>query len=94
MKRQDLTSKAACKFKGIAYSKHKMPVATNLLGHTCVEYFFHSMRVGVIKYDLNIAQGDVRQEIFEYIEVDYNRRRRHSALRYLYLVNFEQQNVA
>ncbi|WP_281947981.1 IS3 family transposase, partial [Vibrio parahaemolyticus] len=37
---------------------------------------------------------ETRQAIFEYIEVDYNRARRHSALGYLSPVNFEQQNVA
>ncbi|HBH7885977.1 TPA: IS3 family transposase, partial [Vibrio parahaemolyticus] len=37
---------------------------------------------------------EMRQTVFEYIEVDYNRTRRPSALGYLSPVNFEQKNVA
>lgn len=38
-----------------------------------------------------MTRNQMRQTIFEYIEVDYNRTRRHSALGYLNPVNFEQQ---
>ncbi|WP_417763718.1 IS3 family transposase, partial [Shewanella sp.] len=36
----------------------------------------------------------MRQAVFEYIEVDYNRTRRHSALSYLSPENFELKNSA
>jgi len=36
----------------------------------------------------------MRQAVFEYIEVDYNRTRRHSALGYLTPEGFELKNIA
>ncbi len=60
----------------------------------CVESFFHSMEVEAIQYEPIMTRDQMRQTIFEYIEVDYNRTRRHTALWYLCPVNFEQQNVS
>ncbi|MCF4174726.1 IS3 family transposase [Vibrio sp. McD22-P3] len=66
----------------------------NCWDNACVESFFHSMKVEAIQYEPIMTRGEVRQTIFEYIEVDYNRTRRHSVLGYLSPVNFEKQNVA
>ncbi len=66
----------------------------NCWDSACVESFFHSMKVEAIQYEPIMTRDKTRQAIFEYIEVDYNRARRHSALGYLSPVNFEQQNVA
>ena len=66
----------------------------NCWDNACVESFFHSMKVEAIQYEPTMTRGEMRQTIFEYIEVDYNRTRRHSALGYLSPVNFENQNVA
>ncbi|MBY7858713.1 IS3 family transposase [Vibrio fluvialis] len=52
------------------------------------------MKVEVIQYELIMTRGQMRQTIFEHIEVDYNRARRHSDPGYLRPVNFEQQNIA
>ena len=54
----------------------------------------HSMKVEAIQYEPIMTREQMRQTIFEYIEVDYNRTRRHSALGYLSPMNCEKQNVA
>lgn len=66
----------------------------NCWDNACVESFFHSMKVEAIQYEPIMTREEMRQTIFEYIEVDYNRTRRHSVLGYLSPVNFEKQNVA
>jgi transposase InsO family protein len=66
----------------------------NCWDNACVESFFHSMKVEAIQYEPIMTRDEMRQIVFEYIEVDYNRTRRHSALGYLSPVNFEKQNVA
>nr|ELA9417364.1 IS3 family transposase [Vibrio parahaemolyticus] len=40
------------------------------------------------------TRDEIRQTVFEFIEVDYNRTRRHSVLGYRSPVYFEKQNVA
>ena len=52
------------------------------------------MKVEAIQYEQLMTRGAMRQIIFEYIEVDYNRTRRHSTLGYLSPVNFEKKNLA
>ena len=73
--------------------KQSMSRKGNCWDNACVESFFHSMKVEAIQYEPIMMRDEMRQAIFEYIEVDYNRARRHSALGYLSPVNFEQQNV-
>ncbi|PNH77784.1 IS3 family transposase [Vibrio diazotrophicus] len=74
--------------------KQSMSRKGNCWDNACVESFFHSMKLEAIQYEPIMTRDQMRQTIFEYIEVDYNRMRRHSALGYLSPVNFEQQNVA
>ena len=62
--------------------------------NACVESFFHSLKVEAIQSAPIMTREEMRQTIFEYIAVDYNRTRRHSALSYLSPVNFENQNIA
>ncbi|CAH6927300.1 hypothetical protein VCHA29O37_30006 [Vibrio chagasii] len=51
------------------------------------------MKVEAIQYDPIMTRDKMYQTIFEYVEVDYSRTRRHSALGYRSPVNFENQNV-
>jgi transposase InsO family protein len=47
-----------------------------------VESLFHSLKVNIHRKNV-LTRAAIRQRVFEYIEVDYNRTRRHSALGYL-----------
>lgn len=66
----------------------------NCWDNACVESFFHSLKVEAIQYEPIMNRDTMRQHVFEYIEIDYNKKRRHSALGYLSPEIFEQQNVA
>jgi len=50
----------------------------NCWDNACVESFFHSMKVEAIHYERMMNRERLRQHVPEYIEVGYNRRRRHS----------------
>ena len=52
---------------------------TRFSGNACAESFFHTMKVEVIHGERFATREEMRSTIFEYIEVDYNRSRRHSA---------------
>ena len=69
--------------------KQSMSRKGNCWDKACVESFFHPMKVEANQYEPNMTRDEMRQTVFEYIEVDYNRTRRHSALGYLSPVNFE-----
>ncbi|WP_440905461.1 IS3 family transposase [Catenovulum sp. SX2] len=66
----------------------------NCWDNACVESFFHSLKVEAIQYDPIMNREAMRQHVCEYIEVDYNKKRRHSALGYLSPENYELLNVA
>ncbi len=51
------------------------------------------MKAEALQHEPIMTRDQMRQTTFEYIEVDYNRTRRHGALGYLSPVHFEQQNV-
>lgn len=62
--------------------------------HAVAESFFHSLKVEALHGEAFPTRDTMRQTVFEYIEVDYNRTRRHSALGYLSPWTFEAQRVA
>lgn len=62
----------------------------NCWDNACVESFFHSLKVEAIHGEPIMNRDMMRQQVFEYIEVDYNRKRRHSALGYLSPEEFEK----
>ena len=58
------------------------------------ESFFHTLKVELIHGKTYNTRQEAKTAIFEYIEVFYNRQRRHSYLGYLSPVDFEKKNVA
>jgi len=55
------------------------------------ESFFHTMKVEEVYGRAYRTRREARLSIFEYIEVFYNRLRKHSQLGYLSLYQFKQQ---
>ncbi|WP_435638417.1 IS3 family transposase [Proteus mirabilis] len=66
----------------------------NCWDNACAESFFHSLKVEALQDEPIMDRETMRQHVFEYIEVDYNKTRRHSALGYLSPENFELKNSA
>ena len=58
------------------------------------ESFFHSLKTELVCEQVYKNRSVARQEIFKYIEVFYNRKRRHSTLGYKSPLDFEMLNVA
>ncbi len=61
----------------------------NCYDNACAESFFHSLKVEAIHGERFKTREIMRQTVFEYIEVDYNRTRQHSANGYLSPMVFE-----
>jgi transposase InsO family protein len=61
----------------------------NCYDNAAMESFFHTLKVELIHQRRYRTREEARQEIFEYIEVFYNRERLHSALGYSSPVDFE-----
>ena len=61
--------------------------------HACAESFFHTLKVAAINGERFPTRQLMRETVFEYIEVDYNRTRRHSANGYLSPQAFEAKQV-
>ena len=74
--------------------KQSMSRKGNCWNNACVESFFHSLKVESLHDEPLRNREEMRQAIFEYIDVDYNLTRRHSAIGYLSPTQFEQLNVA
>nr|WP_256873958.1 IS3 family transposase [Shewanella algae] len=66
----------------------------NCWDNACAESFFHSLKVEAVQYEPIMNRETMRRAVFEYIEVDYNRTRRHSALGYISPENYELKSVA
>ncbi len=62
--------------------------------NACVESFFHSLKVECIHGERFSNREIIRTTVFNYIECDYNRWRRHSACGGLSPEQFENQNLA
>jgi transposase InsO family protein/transposase-like protein len=62
--------------------------------NACAESFFHTLKVELIHGERFARRAQMQQAVFEYIEVDYNRKRRHSANGMISPDAFEAQKVA
>lgn len=58
------------------------------------ESFFHSIKTEHIRFNRYETREEVRSSLFEYIEIFYNRRRKHSTLGMKSPVQFEEQHVS
>jgi len=66
----------------------------NCYDNAVAESFFHTLKIEHV-YDHRYAtRADARQSIFEYIEMFYNRTRRHSAIGYKSPVSFDLEAMA
>ncbi len=71
-----------------------MSAKGNCYDNACAESFFHSLKVEAIHGERFVTRDEMRQTVFEYIEVDYNRTHRHSANGYISPEVFEAKEVA
>jgi len=71
-----------------------MSAKGNCYDNAAAESFFHSLKVEAIHGEYFPTRDSMRQTVFEYIEVDYNRDRQHSANGYLSPAAFEMKTVA
>jgi putative transposase len=78
--------------------KHKLICSMSAKGNpydnAVAESFFHSLKVELIHGENFDTREIMRRAVFEYIEVDYNRTRRHSANGHISPLDFEMENVA
>ncbi|MGJ7266146.1 IS3 family transposase [Morganella morganii] len=78
--------------------RHNLRVSMSAKGccydNACVESFFHSLKVECIHGERFVSREIMRATVFNYIEYDYNRWRRHSACGGLSPEQFENQNLA
>lgn len=58
------------------------------------ESFFHSLKVESVHGEVFTSRAAMREAVFEYVEVYYNRQRLHSALGYMSPEQFEARKVA
>lgn len=64
----------------------------NYLDNACVESFFGRLKTECLPPSRFVTRKQAEREVFKYVEVFYNRVRRHSTLNYLSPVDFELIN--
>jgi transposase InsO family protein len=76
----------SARYQGLLEQHHlvcSMSAKGNCYDNACAESFFHTLKVEVVHGERFATRDHMRRTVFEYIEVDYNRSRRHSANGYL-----------
>lgn len=63
----------------------------NCYDNAITESFFHTLKTELIYWEKYQTREQAKTSIFEYIEINYNRRRLHSTLGYLSPVEFEEK---
>lgn len=66
----------------------------NCYDNATMESFFHSLKVEQVHHDDYRTRQEARSVIFDYIEVFYNRQRKHSSLGYKSPMSFEDKCAA
>jgi len=74
--------------------RSSMSAKGNCYDNACAESFFHSLKVEAIHGEKFRTREAMREVVFEYIEVDYNRTRRHSANGNISPAAFEAKQAA
>lgn len=95
-------SDRGCQYTSLAFGQHLQAAgvvpSTGSVGdcydNAVVESFFASLKVELVDRQVWPGRDAARQAIFEYVEVWYNRQRRHSTLGYLAPVAFEAEFTA
>jgi len=59
-----------------------------------MESFFHTLKTELVHHKHYLTRREARRDIFEYIEVFYNRQRLHSSLGYKTPTEYEQASIA
>lgn len=62
--------------------------------NACAESFFHSLKVEAVHGEPLVTRQELKQQMFRYIEIDYNKTRKHSYLDYLSPEQFERQGLS
>lgn len=62
----------------------------NCLDNAAMESFFHTLKTEHVHHHRYRTRDEARQSLFEYIEVFYNRQRRHSTLNYMTPMEYER----
>jgi len=70
--------------------KASMSGKGNCYDNAITETFFHTLKTELVYFERYQTREEARLSIFEYIEVFYNRKRRHSAIGYKTPVDFEK----
>ena len=63
----------------------------NCFDNAAMESFFHTLKTEHIYFEHYETRTQAKQSIFEYVEVFYNRKRRHSTLAYVSPMAYEAQ---
>ena len=66
----------------------------NYYDNAVVESFFHCLKMEAVHADSFAIREGMRRAAFEYIEMDYNRTRRHSANGHISPLAYENKMVA
>lgn len=74
--------------------KCSMSAKGNCYDNACAESFFHSLKVEAIHGEQFKTRNDMRRQVFEYVELDYNKQRRHSAIGMISPEVFEARMIA
>lgn len=82
---------ALLKEKGIIVS---MSGTGNCYDNAAIESFFHTLKTEHVHFEQYKTRQQAQNSIFEYIEIFYNRKRRHSTLGYLSPLAFESRGSA
>ena len=66
----------------------------NCWDNAVAESFFHTLKVELIHDERFATRKQLKQAVFEYIEIDYNQQRRHSTIGQISPMAFEAKQVA
>jgi len=88
---------ASHKFRKLLEKHHfiqSMSGKGNCYDNAVTESFFHTLKTELVYFEKYRSRSEARQSIFEYIEIFYNRIRRHSYLGYVSPVDFGRLSMA